>query len=169
MKHHRQRIAVLAGVAAIAAVVATVLIVLPAGATPQSGVSVAPLAPVAILDEINENAKTGDWKAKFETHGLSNIHINEVTVQPGGTLGWHSHPGPSFVVVKSGTATAYQGDDPTCTPRVIPAGSSLFEPANTVHIVRNEGSTPLVNVVVQIVPLGAPRRIDQADPGNCNF
>jgi quercetin dioxygenase-like cupin family protein len=169
MKHHRQRIAVLAGVAAIAAVVATVLIVLPAGATPPAGQSITPLAPVAILDEINENAKTDDWKAKIETHGLSNIHVNEVTIQPGGTTGWHSHPGPSFVIVKSGTATFYQADDPTCTPREIPTGSSLFEPANTVHIVRNEGSTPLVNVVVQIVPLGAPRRIDQADPGNCNF
>jgi quercetin dioxygenase-like cupin family protein len=169
MKHHRKRSFVAAGVAAAGVVVAATLVVVPAKGTPPSGVSIAPLAPVAILNEINDNAKTGDWKAKVETHGLSNLDINEVTIQPGGTLGWHSHPGPSFVIVKSGTASFYQGDDETCTPRVIPAGSSLFEPANTVHIVRNEGSVPLVNVVVQIVPLGAPRLISQPDPGNCNF
>jgi hypothetical protein len=44
------------------------------------------------------------------------------------------------------------GDDSTYTPHVIPTGGTLFEPANMVHIVRNEGDVPLVNVVVQLVP-----------------
>jgi quercetin dioxygenase-like cupin family protein len=100
---------------------------------------------------------------------LSDLHVIEVTVQPGGTGGWHSHLGPSLGIVKSGTATFYQGDDPTCTPHVIPAGSSFVEPAGKVHTVRNEGSVPLVNVVVQILPTGAMRRIDEPSPGNCSF
>jgi quercetin dioxygenase-like cupin family protein len=73
------------------------------------------------------------------------------------------------VIVKSGTATFYEGDDPTCTPHVIPTGASLFEPAGDVHIVRNEGTEPLVNVVVQVVPTGAPRLISVPSPGNCPF
>jgi len=138
-------------------------------ATPPSGVTVTPLAPVAQFDEIKANAKSGDWKAKIETKGLSDVHVVQVTIQPGGTLGWHSHLGPSFVIVKSGAATFYEGDDPTCTPHVIPTGSSLFEPAGDVHIVRNEGSVDLVNVVVQLIPTGAPRLISEPSPGNCPF
>jgi mannose-6-phosphate isomerase-like protein (cupin superfamily) len=51
---------------------------------------------------------------------------------------------------------------------VIQAGSSAFEPAGHVHIVRNEGDVPLVNVVMQLVPTGAPRLISQPSPGNCS-
>ncbi len=155
------------------AVVAAVLGVASYGvsalATPPSGVSVTPLAPVAQFDEIHAKAKSGDWQAKIETQGVSDLHVVQVTIQPGGTLGWHKHPGPSFVTVKSGNATFYEADDPTCTPHVIPTGSSLFEPAGDVHIVRNEGDVPLVNVVVQLVPTGAPRLITEPNPGNCPF
>jgi len=73
------------------------------------------------------------------------------------------------VIVKSGTATIYDGDDPTCTAHVSLAGSSLFEPAGHVHIVRNEGDVPLVNVVMQLVPTGAPRLVSEPSPGNCPF
>ncbi len=138
-------------------------------ATPPSGVHVTPLAPVAQFDEIHAKAKSGDWQAKIETKGVSDLHVVQVTIQPGGTLGWHKHLGPSFVIVKSGTATFYEADDPTCTPHVIPAGSSLFEPAGLVHIVRNEGDVPLVNVVVQLIPTGEPRLITEPSPGNCPF
>ena len=148
------------------AVVAAPLI-LPARATPPSGVSVMPLAPVAQFGEIKEKAKFGDWKAEIETKEVSDLHVVEVTIQPGGTLGWHSHLGPSFVIIKSGSATFYQADDPICTPHVIPAGSSLFEPAGHVHLVRNEGSVPLVNLVIQLIPSGTTRLISEPNPGYC--
>ena len=169
MKNRRKRMLAAAGIAAVAALVASALIVVPALATPPSGVTITPLAPVGQFGEINEHAMSGRWMAKIETKGVSDFHVNQVTIQPGGTLGWHYHPGPSFVIVKSGTATFYMGDDPTCTPHVIPTGGTLFEPANMVHIVRNEGDAPLVNVVVQLVPTGAPRLISVPSPGNCPF
>ena len=56
-----------------------------------------------------------------------------------GHLGWHSHPGLSFVIVKSGTATFYDGDDRTVLAYAYPAGSTAFEEEGHVHIVRNEG------------------------------
>jgi quercetin dioxygenase-like cupin family protein len=154
---------VVASILGVAAYGGTVL------ATPPSGVTVTPLAPVAQFGEINAEAMSGDWKAKIKTKGVSDLHVVQVTIDPGGTLGWHSHLGPSFVVVKSGTASFYHADDPTCTRHEIPTGSSLFEPAGNVHIVRNEGSVPLVNVVVQLIPTGAPRLISEPDPGNCPF
>jgi hypothetical protein len=38
------------------------------------------------------------------------------------------------------------------------------EDAGCVHLLANEGSADLEVVVVQIVPLGAPRRIDEPAP-----
>jgi quercetin dioxygenase-like cupin family protein len=93
----------------------------------------------------------------------------ENRVAPGGHFGWHSHPGPSLVIVKSGTSTLYDGDDPTCTPQVYPAGSAYVDSGDHTHIARNEGSTELVLIVVRVMPQGAAPRIDQPDPGNCSF
>ncbi len=168
--NNKRRGSLLAAAVALLAIVAlSVAYVSGAHATTPSGVSIVPLAPVGQFNELNEHAKTGKWKAKIKTKGVSDLQVNEVTIQPGGTLGWHYHPGPSFVIVKSGTATFYMGDDPTCTPHTIATGGTLFEPANMVHIVRNEGSVPLVNVVVQLIPTGAPRLISVPSPGNCPF
>lgn len=144
-------------------------VAVPVGLTQPSGVTVTPLAPVAQFDDIHSKAISDEWQAQIKTQGVSDLHVVEVTIQPGGTIGWHHHVGPSFVVVKSGTATFYQGADPTCTPQVLPAGSSLFEPGGDVHIVRNEGSEPLVNVVVQLIPTGTPRLVVEPSPGNCPF
>jgi quercetin dioxygenase-like cupin family protein len=149
------------------ALVAIAVIILPAQGTPPSGVSVVQVAPVAQFDEIQANAMIDSWGVKIKTKGVSDLHVVEVTIQPGGTIGWHSHLGPSFVIVKSGTATFYQGDDPTCTPHVFPAGSSLFEPGGDVHVVRNEGNVPLVNLVIQLLPTGSPRLISEPNPGYC--
>ena len=86
---------------------------------------------------------------------------------PGGTFGWHSHPGPSLVIVKSGTATFYMADDPTCSPHVVQAGSGFVDNGHDTHVVRNEGSVDLVTVVVSLVPAGFTRRINEPAPANC--
>jgi quercetin dioxygenase-like cupin family protein len=138
-------------------------------ATPPVGSSPLPLAPVGHFGDINTNTRYGDWKGKVETHGESDMYVTQITIQPGGSTGWHMHAGPSFVIVKSGTASVYLGDDPTCTKQVVQAGGTIFEPAENVHIVRNEGDVPLVNVVVQLIPHGVARTISMPDPGNCSF
>ena len=137
-------------------------------ATPGSGVSSTPLGQ-ASLDPIKTKAEAGDWEIEIETKGQSNVSVTENRVAPGGDFGWHSHPGPSLVIVKSGTSTFYRGDDPTCTPQVHPAGSAYIDPGGTVHIARNEGSVELVLIVTRVIPEGAPARIDQPNPGNCPF
>jgi len=92
------------------------------------------------------------------------------TVVPGGYSGWHTHPGPSVVVVKSGVATVYDGDDPTCTPEVYPAGTGFVDPGDGhVHMVRNEGAETLITQAFQIIPAGGTRRIDAPSPGTCPF
>jgi quercetin dioxygenase-like cupin family protein len=109
------------------------------------------------------------WQARINTNGSSDVEVLEVKIAPGGTFGWHSHPGPSLVIVKSGTATFYLADDPSCTPHVVPAGSGFVDNGGDVHTVRNEGSVELVNIVTSLIPPGATRRIDEPNPGNCPF
>jgi quercetin dioxygenase-like cupin family protein len=137
-------------------------------ATPGSGVTSTTLGQ-ASLNPVKTKAKVGEWEIELETKGQSNVSVTENRVAPGGHFGWHSHPGPSLVLVKSGTSTFYRGDDPTCTPQVYPAGSAYIDPGGTVHIARNEGTVELVLIVTRIIPEGAPARIDQPNPGNCPF
>ena len=109
-------------------------------------------------------------QVKLKTKDDSDVYVVRNTVLPGGSSGWHTHPGPSLITVVSGTATFYDGDDPTCTPEVVTAGNGVIDPGDGhVHILRNEGSVNLVTVTVQILPDGATRRIDAPSPGNCPF
>lgn len=137
-------------------------------ATPISGVT-STLFAVGQFDEIDAKTLSSSWQARIDTKGESDIHVLENRIAPGGTFGWHSHPGPSLVVVATGTLTLYRGDDPDCTPQVIPAGSGFVDEGGDVHLVRNEGSIETVVYVTSIVPSGATRRIDAPNPGNCPF
>jgi quercetin dioxygenase-like cupin family protein len=158
----------LIGIAALVAVPAVLMVSATALATLGSGVtSTVPVQGTA--EAIDIKVKTGDWKVHIDTKGLSTLAFTENTVAPGGHFGWHSHPGPSLVIVKSGTSTFYRGDDPDCTPQVHPAGTAYVDPGGVVHIARNEGSQELVLLVTRLTPVGAAPRIDEPDPGNCDF
>jgi quercetin dioxygenase-like cupin family protein len=145
-------------------------------ATPPSRVTTQPLGDARFDDidattktDINPGTATDFWQARINTKGTSHLYVLQNTIAPGGTFGWHSHPGPSLVIVKSGTATFYLADDPTCSPHVVPAGSGFVDQGHDVHVVRNEGTVDLVTVVVSLVPAGFARRIDEPSPGNCPF
>jgi len=153
----------------------TVLIIPPARATPPAGVSQVVLAHGS-FDEIDIFAKTdidpGNrtdyWKAMINTKGASHLYVLQNTVAPGGSFGWHSHTGPSLIIVMSGVATEYHGDDPSCAPRLHPAGTTFVDSGETTgHLVRNDGLVPLVVTVVRLVPEGAIQRLDLPNPGYC--
>ena len=137
-------------------------------ATPASMVTNISIA-AGNLPPVNLNIKTGDWKMDLRTKGNSDVIVTESRVAPGGTFGWHSHPGPSLSVVKSGTLSFYRADDPTCTPEIYNTGDVLIDPGNAVHVGRNEGSVELVLIVTRLIPDGATARIDELAPGNCGF
>ena len=148
---------------ALGALGAVALASLPAGVTSS------PLA-AGTLEPVNINVDTPEWKLRIKSKGRSQLAVTENRVAPGGHFGWHSHPGPSLVIVKSGTSTFYRGVDPSCTPEVHTAGTAYVDPGGVVHIARNESLTEeLVLLVTRLVPNGAAARIDQPAPGNCNF
>jgi quercetin dioxygenase-like cupin family protein len=87
----------------------------------------------------------------------ADVYVVTSTVEPGGHSGWHTHPGPSLVLVKAGVATVYDGGDPHCTPATYRAGSGFIDAGGAhVHLVRNGGDAQLVLVAFQLVPAGAP-------------
>jgi quercetin dioxygenase-like cupin family protein len=137
-------------------------------ATPPSGVKPTVFG-VGGFGRIDTKGEIGAWSARMMTTRATDIHVLSNRIAPGGSFGWHSHPGPSFVIIKSGTATVYLGADPSCRPHRFRAGSGFVDRGLQVHVVRNEGTVDLVTVVVSFVPKGATRRIDKPKPGNCPF
>jgi quercetin dioxygenase-like cupin family protein len=161
-------LALLVGVFGAAVYGGTVLATPPSGVTPTVfGIGRFDDIDATTKTDIAPGARTDFWQARINTKGATDVHVLQNTIVPGGTFGWHSHPGPSLVIVKSGTATFYEANDPTCSPHVVQAGSGFVDNGSDTHVVRNEGSVNLVTVVVSLVPAGFQRRIDQPAPANC--
>ena len=134
-----------------------------ARATPPSGFTATNIVGPVTLDQIQTLIQTPDYGAMIKTRGQSDVYITHLKIEPGGHGGWHSHPGPSIITVKSGTASFYDECD-DFIPHAHAAGTGFVEDAGCVHLLANEASVDLEVVVVQIVPLGAPRRIDEPAP-----
>ena len=143
-------------------------------ATPATGFSGSTLAK-ATYGEIFSHVHTvpATWNEHIETKGDSDLYVQQNTWQPGGSTGWHTHPGPSFIIVTQGSVTVYDGDDPACTPHVYTANTAdnaFVDPGDGhVHVIRNETGAVAQTIAVQLIAAGATRRQDVADPGNCTF
>jgi len=120
-----------------------------------------PLARGTTIESVHFN--TGE--VKFQTKGPVLLATNSVTIQPGGSSGWHFHPGVTLVSVASGSVVRY---DAHCMATVFLTGSAFIESGNHPLLVRNEGAEPAVNIVTFIVPAGTTNpglRIDSPNPG----
>ena len=138
-------------------------------ATPGAGITSANLS-VGRFDKINVKTLSATHKAQINTRGLSDVYVVSNKFAPGGHSGWHTHPGPSLITVKTGTITAYAADDPACTPHVYVAGTGFVDPGGgNTHLLRNEGTVDAETIAVQLLPAGAERRIDAPSPGTCPF
>lgn len=94
--------------------------------------------------------------------------FREITIAPGGSTGWHSHPGELFGTVKEGILM-HTGAD-CVVDGVYLAGQDITEKGGPgyVHIGRNVGPGPLVLQILYINPASAPLSLDAPDPG-CGF
>ena len=134
-----------------------------AWATPPVGFTATNLVGPVTVDEFDSMAHADDWKARLKTWGLSDVYVTHVQIAPGGHGGWHSHPGPSIISVRAGTATFYDECNDFMREQY-PAGTGFVKDAGCVQLLANEGSVDLEVIVVHIVPQGAPRRIDEPAP-----
>jgi hypothetical protein len=143
-----------------------------AWATPGAGSS-STLLGRGTFDEAfkvkREFSGVSDWEVEVEAKPALDVATQIITFQPGGYSGWHSHPGPVFIAVMSGTMTFYESHDPACQPIVRTAGQGYLDTGEHAHMARNETWAPAINVVTYFAPPGAALRIDQPNPGNCPF
>ena len=140
-------------------------------ATPSSGLTTTILAK-SLFDEFAINSHTipaDTWQARLKTRGQSDVYVVDNKLAPAGTTGWHSHPGPSLILVVAGTVTNYTSDDPTCSGHPYTAGTGFIDPGGgDVHMLRNDSNTQTAETIaVQILPKDAVRRIDEPQPANC--
>ena len=138
-------------------------------ATPPSGISFTKVGRATVPEfNVKRKDKALDWTIRLDADQPIDVATQIVTFQPGGFSGWHTHPGPVFFTVRTGTQTVYEGDDPTCTPHVFTAGTGAVEAAT--NMVRNETGSVAEAVVTYMVPVGVnPLRTDLPNPGNCPF
>jgi quercetin dioxygenase-like cupin family protein len=126
-------------------------------ATPPSGLVNVPLARGTNVSDGTIPLQVG-----------RDVAMAQITVQPGGSSGWHSHPGGAIVVLKTGTLTVYESVGSRCEVSTYSAGQAFVERPGEVDQVVNTGTVPYVLFVTfPRVPQGDSARIDEPNPGNC--
>jgi quercetin dioxygenase-like cupin family protein len=105
-------------------------------------------------------------------HGVStDVAVATVTIEPGGSSGWHHHPGIVLVVVQSGTVSFY---DKHCHADVHQAGETFIESSDSPGLAKNTGTGTAVVEATFIVPASTPPapptalRIDDPQPKRCS-
>ena len=138
---------------------AGVLTASPAHATPPAGVT------TKILGSGTTRAGFTIHVAgiKVESKATAGVTVAHLTFAPGGTTGWHAHPGPVLVIVTTGSVTKYSARDGVA--QTYTAGQAFVEhgPADE-NMIRNDGSVPAETIVTFITPPGAPIRGDTLPP-----
>ena len=139
-------------------------------ATPGVGI----LAPVHARGTLEEhqvvNSKAG---IHLKTKGSVDVATQQLTIAGSGSTGWHSHPGPVLVTVKSGALRVIYADDPTCTGTVYEAGDSFIDRGDeNTHIARNVSPIDPVELWATYLVPGNPgttafRNDVSPAPNNC--
>ncbi len=101
-------------------------------------------------------------QVRLQAKGPNDVLQAKLVFQPGGDTGWHTHPGPVIVVVKSGALTETKSNG--CVT-VHPAGSVFYESAGEVHRAVNQTGTVTEVYVTFISPAGAPPLQPVGGPG----
>ena len=132
-----------------------------AAATAPSGITPTPHVEAARLAKVKVNADG----IKFRNKKPIDVSVLTLTVDPGGTTGWHSHPGFAVISVTKGTGTLYFAD---CSSKSIQSGKSFVETGDDPQTeFRNETSSPVVLTVTFFAPKGKDIIRDEPQPKAC--
>ena len=135
-----------------------------ASATSPSGVT--PVVHV-VGAQLPGDVKVNADGVKFGTKASTEASVLTLTVDPGGSTGWHTHPGLAIISVAEGTGTLYQTD---CTSEEYSSGEAFIETGDDeATLFRNESSNPVVVTVTFIAPTGASIIRDEPAPGTCGL
>ena len=96
------------------------------------------------------------------------VVVSKITVVPGGSSGWHSHPGGAIAIVQQGQLTLYVSVGNHCDVTTYTQGQSFIErPSDVVNAVNTGSGDFIVIATFPGVPVGGSTRIDRPNPGTC--
>ncbi len=117
-------------------------------------------APLQIIPQAQGHST--EKHVNLHVNGLSDSLQLLLVFQPGAETGWHIHPAPVIVVVKSGALVETHSNG--CTT-LHPTGSVFFETAGEVHNATNRTSGVAEVYATFLSPAGAQPLIPVPDPG----
>ena len=102
---------------------------------------------------VGEKVRATGPGLRFRASDAFDLVTLEAVFQAGSSAGWHTHPGPVFVLVRSGTLTVW---DENCETRTYGAGEGFVErgPHHSM-LVKNEGAEDSEIYATLVVPVGA--------------
>jgi quercetin dioxygenase-like cupin family protein len=114
-------------------------------------------------------AKSAEMDAlgiQFSTERSTDVYVQQVDFAPGGSSGWHEHPGLVLVTVGTGAVIVHVG----CKAgQQYSAGQTFTEPPLTPMLVENASSTaPAQNFASVVVPAGRAARIELPGAPACS-
>jgi quercetin dioxygenase-like cupin family protein len=125
--------------------------------------------PVNLTSELIAQGQVR-FSAELRAVAGTDVVVAKNTSAPGGSSGWHSHPGGVVIVVQTGELTLYKESvgGGSCQVHTYHAGDVFFERRTNMQNGVNTGTTTtVVTATFFNVPHGGSARIDRADPGDC--
>lgn len=138
--------------------------------TAAMGIAFASPAPISVVPHVDGAQLAAGEKAnadgiKFQTKRATEVSVLTLTVAPGATTGWHSHPGFAVISVTEGTGTLYFED---CSSKSYPAGQAFVETGDDPPTkFTNDTTEPVVLTVTFFAPRGESI-IREEDPPACD-
>jgi quercetin dioxygenase-like cupin family protein len=130
------------------------------------GVTIEPLAHATLPARVRAHGEG----ITISTKGPRDMLATSITVAPGGTFGWHTHPGPVLVAVANGTLSLYEAHHGGCRTRRVTAGQGFVEGGGDVHLANNEGTAPVRIVATFLARTGTSEFLTTVpDPGTCRI
>jgi quercetin dioxygenase-like cupin family protein len=156
MKVHRTHV-----IGAALGMVALVAFTHTANASPATGFTTTTLA----TGNLNAPVRVRHDGVRLATKDDTDVRVQQVEIAPGGSSGWHHHPGIVLVVVSSGSVTFW---DEHCNKTNygpgLPNGATFIESSD--HAGQVTSAAGATNYATYIVPKGTPSvfRIEDVAP-----
>jgi quercetin dioxygenase-like cupin family protein len=131
-----------------------------AGLTAGPAVVSAITATLFVTSTLEEPVNVNNDGIRLKTKDATDVHVQEVTFEPGDVVDWHDHPGFALIAVKSGTMTFL---DPHCRAALVGPGEAFVESGGPTKAI-NEGNHDSLFYVTYVVPHGSPRIVPTAPP-----
>jgi quercetin dioxygenase-like cupin family protein len=109
-----------------------------------------------------------DGPLSVESKGaVSDVYMGAVRFAGHGITPWHVQHRPLFGAVAEGTVTVDLASGDRCQTRVFPSGAGFHEPAQTVHVAKNNSSARALFYYVAFAPTPVPFFAPSPSPRQC--